>query len=61
MLVLLQYFWKSPYRCIRQYDEKHPFYEIGPYGETSFRTLDAIFTAFSIPKEACVAEIGSGR
>jgi hypothetical protein len=61
MLVLLQYFWKSPYRCIRQYDEQHPFKEIGPYGETSFGTFEAILTAFSIPKELGIAELGSGR
>ncbi len=60
-LLLIQYFFKSPYTLIREYDAEHPNDPIGPYGETDFHVFDTIFTAFNISPNDSVADLGSGR
>ena len=61
MLLLSFYFFKSPYRLVREYDQLNPEMSLGPYGESDFYTAARIFSAFSIPKTASVVELGSGR
>jgi len=61
MLVVVGYFFKSPFRLIRQYDQEHPESPVGPYGEIDFYTFQKILHAFSIPTEWSICELGSGR
>jgi len=61
MSALLLYFFKSPYRLVRLYDEAHPENPLGPYGETDFYFFDTILSEFAISKEKTIAELGSGR
>jgi hypothetical protein len=60
-LLIIQYFFKSPYTLIREYDEKHPMAPVGPYGETDFFEFDRLLTSFEISPQAVVADLGSGR
>jgi SAM-dependent methyltransferase len=60
-LAVGQYFFRSPFRIVRLYDEAHPDHPIGPYGESDFRTLSFLFSSFDIPSTASVADLGSGR
>jgi hypothetical protein len=55
------YFFQSPFRLIRKFDENHPDQAIGPYGETDFRAFEKLLDGFSIPKTATLADLGSGR
>ena len=61
MLLVSQYFFKSPYKIVRNFDEKHRKHQIGPYGETDFQMLERLLDAFSIPQSACIADLGAGR
>jgi SAM-dependent methyltransferase len=61
MMILSQYFFESPYRIIRNYDEGHCKYPIGPYGETDFCVMERILREFSIPETASCADLGAGR
>lgn len=61
ILILGQYFFTSPYRIIRTFDERHQNHQIGPYGETDFRMMERLFSAFAIPTSASVADLGAGR
>jgi SAM-dependent methyltransferase len=61
MLILGQYFFKSPHRIVRHFDEHHPSCHIGPYGETDFRTMARILDEWDIPPSASVADLGAGR
>ena len=61
MLILGQYFFKSPYKIIRNYDENHRKHPLGPYGETDFRVLEQLLRAFDISDTASIADLGSGR
>jgi hypothetical protein len=61
VLIVIQYFFKSPYTLVREYDEEHPNDLIGPYGETDFQVFDSMFTAFDISSKEAVADLGSGR
>jgi hypothetical protein len=61
VLLVLQYFFKSPYTLVREYDSQHADDPIGPYGETDFDVFDQIFTEFDISPKASVADLGSGR
>lgn len=56
-----QYFFQSPFRIIRIFDEVHPDSPIGPYGETDFRAFEKLLDGFKIPTTATVADLGSGR
>ncbi len=56
-----QYFFQSPFRLIRVFDELHPERPIGPYGETDFRAFDKLLDGFKIPRDVTVADLGSGR
>jgi hypothetical protein len=59
--LVFQYFFKSPYTLVREYDTEHPSDPLGPYGETDFQVFDTIFTAFDISSKDSVADLGSGR
>ncbi len=61
LMILGQYFFKSPYRIIREYDEDHRKHPLGPYGETDFREMERLLNEFSIPATASIADLGSGR
>jgi SAM-dependent methyltransferase len=61
LLTLSLYFFQSPFRMVRLFDESHGKHPIGPYGETDFRTLSYLFDTFNIPTTASVADLGSGR
>ncbi len=60
-LILLSYFWISPYRLIRRHDEEGKEQSYGPYGETPFKTLDTILDRFAIPTDFAFIDAGSGR
>lgn len=59
--ILSQYFFKSPYRIVRNYDESHPKHQLGPYGETDFYVMNRLLHEFDIPKTASIADLGAGR
>ena len=61
MMLLSQYFFKSPYRIVRDYDEEHPGHPLGPYGETDFRLMARLLDRFSISHAASIADLGAGR
>jgi hypothetical protein len=61
MLNLSFYFFKSPYRMLRRFDEENPGLALGPYGETDFRMFEKILDAFSIPQDVAIADLGAGR
>lgn len=53
--LLLSYFFKSPYRIAREYNDTEP------YGETPLTTLDAIVQHCPIGPHDIAYELGSGR
>ncbi len=59
--ILLLYFFRTPFRHVRIYDESHPDHPIGPYGETDFSTCDKILREFGISKDLSIADMGCGR
>jgi predicted RNA methylase len=61
MFLVSMYFFRSPYRIIHSFDQKHHKHQIGPYGETDFRMMERLLSAFSIPKNASFADLGAGR
>ena len=61
LLIMGQYFFQSPFRMVRLYNESHPDRPIGPYGETDFHTLSRLFDDLAVSPAASVADLGSGR
>ena len=61
MLILGQYFFKSPYMIVRNFDASHRKHQIGPYGETDFLMMEHLLNSFSIPLSAAIADLGAGR
>jgi SAM-dependent methyltransferase len=53
--LLLSYFFKSPYRIAREFNDTEP------YGETPLATLDAICKACPVGPSDVAYELGSGR
>ena len=61
LLVLLSYFWKSPYRIARQEAQRQNIPSLEPYGETPLTTMAVIAQAAGITQADCVYELGCGR
>lgn len=55
LALLLSYFFKSPYRIAREYNDDEP------YGETPLTTLDKILKACPLGPTDVAYELGSGR
>jgi SAM-dependent methyltransferase len=55
LTLLLSYFFKSPYRIAREFNDTEP------YGETPLATLDALLAHCQLDPSRVVYELGSGR
>lgn len=60
LTLLLSYFYRSPYRISRTFEEARAI-DPPPYGETSLSLLDTILQAACVTKEDVVYELGAGR
>lgn len=61
LTLLLSYFFKSPYRISRQFEERRGIPEIAPYGETPLAVMQKIVKAATITSQDVVYELGCGR
>ena len=60
-LLVLSYFWKSPYRSIREWDETHE-QKIGPYGELPLSEMHRIYELLLADKKiSTFYDFGAGR
>jgi SAM-dependent methyltransferase len=66
MMLLLSYFYQSPYRIARKFEQTQSqqdqgLVDVAPYGETPLVTLDKIVRVCGVVKEDVVYELGAGR
>lgn len=61
LTLLMSYFFKSPYRISRQFEEKRSNGEVAPYGETPLSIMQTLVDAASISSHDIVYELGCGR
>jgi hypothetical protein len=60
LTLLLSYFYRSPYRISRTFEEARTS-DPAPYGETPLALLDTVLQAAGVTKDDGVYELGSGR
>lgn len=61
IVLVLSYFFKSPYRLVREWDEQHRE-KIGPYGELPISEMERIFSILlSDKKIQTLYDLGAGR
>ena len=61
IVLVLSYFFKSPYRIVREWDETHDD-TIGPYGELPLSEMERIYSLLLKDKEIRIFyDFGSGR
>lgn len=60
--LVLSYFFKSPYRIVREWDESHTATTVGPYGELPFSEMERLFSLLLKDKKiGTFYDLGSGR